>query len=141
MKVKLSFDDIIKINYFEKSTRLKVKDSFLDPVQDKLVFVVQFNEIHKLLKNKKGIETIKNLEQKLGKKLRIIEFNPNPALFVKNAILPLKVDSVEKQDNKIIIKSNDRNIKSQIIGKGASNLNNLKNLVSRYFSGLDIVVE
>ena len=141
MKVKLNFDDIIKINFFEKVTKLKTKDSFYDSNQEKLVFVVQFGEIHKLLKSKKGIETIRTLEKKFGKKLRIIEYNPNPVLFVKNAILPLKVDSIEKQDNMIVIKSNDRSVKSQIIGKSASNLNSLKALVSRYFSGYDIVVE
>lgn len=142
-KVKISLNEIANINYFENYTKLKTKDSFDDDVQNKLVFVVQFGEIKKLLKNKSGIEIIRKLEQKLNRKIRIVEFNPNPVSFVKNAILPLKADDVliDEENNVILIKSQDRNVKSMVIGKNAINLNNLKKLVARYFTIKDIRVE
>jgi len=144
VKIKLNLDDIGNINFFENVTKLKVKDCFFDDIQNKLVFVVMPQEIKKLLNNKFGVEKIKFIEEKIKKKLRIIEFNENPIVFVKNAVLPLKVDDVvfQNETNTIIIKSQDRSVKSMIIGKNASSLNNLKNLVARYFSNIaDIRVE
>lgn len=142
-KIKISLNEIANINYFENYTKLKTKDSFNDDAHDKLVFIVQNGEIKKLLKNKKGISIIHKLEQKFNKKLRIIEFNQNPVSFVKNAILPLKADNVliDEEKNIIIIQSKDRNLKSMVIGKSASNLNSLKKMVNRYFSISDIIVE
>lgn len=141
MKLKLNFDDIIKINYFEKVTRLKTKDYFYDDKQDKMVFVVQPYEIGKLLKDRNGIAVIKDLEKKFGKRLRIIEYNEDPALFIKNAILPLKVEEVVLVDKTVYLRSSDRSVKSIIIGTNAVNLNSLKNLVARYFDNIDIKVE
>lgn len=140
-KMKLDMNDIATINFFENFTKVKVKDYFNDEQSNKMVFVLQNGEIKKILKNKFGVENIKKLEQKFGKKLRIIEFNDNAALFVRNCVLPLKVDDVIIEEKIITIKSQDREVKSMIIGKHASSLNNLKELVSRYFNGYDIKVE
>ena len=83
---------------------------------------------------------VKELQFKLKKRIRLIEYNPNVIQFISNVIYPLKADISEKDGN-IIIKSPDRVIKGQLIGRNAKNLNMLTNVAKRYFEVKEIKVE
>lgn len=125
------------ISLFENVTHSRVKDAFDDAVQGKLIFVVQPGELMKAVG--KQASNIKRLEQKFGKKVKVFEFNPELERFIRNAIYPLKVQSVEKDlddENIIILKSDDVKVKGLLIGRNASNLRNLEEIVKRYFPDL-----
>ena len=123
------------INIFEKVSRAKVKDCFED--EEVLVFVVQQGEARKAIG--KGGETVKKLSDKFRKKLRIIEFNNDPKLFVKSLLCPLK-PIVELKEDYLVIKSKDNKEKGQIFGREKSRLKKLQDIVKKYFK-VEVKVE
>ena len=73
----------------------------------------------------------------------MVEFQPDMIKFIKNMILPFKVDDIILLDDKtVILKSEDQKTKGLIIGKNARNLRALETNVKRYFDDLkEIKVE
>lgn len=141
------------ITTFENITRAKVKDVFFDK-NDILVFIVKQGEIGKAI-GKKGFN-IKKISSVLKKRIKVIEFNNSVDRFVKNILLPLKVDTeksvisgatdsnkpvgVFSKKYKVIIKCSSRQDKGIVIGRDKTNLNALKELVSKFFDA-EISVE
>lgn len=126
------------MSLFEKITRSKVKDAFDDEVQGKMIFVVSPGQLMRAVG--KQATNIKKLEQKFGKKIKVFEYNEDVLRFIQNAIYPLKVQSAERDidnENIIILKSDDVKTKGLLIGRNASNLRNLEEIVKRYFPNLE----
>lgn len=115
------------INIFEKNTKTKVKDCFLQ--DESLVFLVDSLEVGKSI-GKNG-NNIKNISRLLKKKIRVIGFYNDAVVFIKN-ILNVKAE-VSKEDNLVIIKCDNTQDRAQIIGRDMKNLRNLKDTVKRYF--------
>ncbi len=136
---RIKFDsEIIKIiSLFEAVTRSKVKDCIVDP--EKILFIVEENEISKAI-GKKGAN-VRLVESKLKRKIKIVEFNSNVVTFIKNLIMPLKVDEIkEDEQGLIILKSSDSKVKGLIIGRNAKNLRAYEGVVKRYFPIQEIKV-
>lgn len=137
MRIKYTKELLGSMGVFARLTGTAVRDCFeMDGV---LYFVVEPGEIGKAIG--KGGSTVRELQERLKRRIRIIEFHPEIQEFVKNAIYPLKVDSVERQGEILVLKSADRGIKGLLIGRNAKNLNMLKDVVRRYFTVEDIKVE
>lgn len=125
------------ITTFENITRASVKDAFLDK-NSQLVFVVKRGDAGKAIgRNGSNIRRITTL---FKKKVKIIEFNENIKEFIKNAIDPIKVDSIEENDKLILIKSKSTQTKASLIGRNKENLNELNSLINRYFGEKEIKV-
>lgn len=125
------------IALFENITRAKVKDCIIG---NNLTFVVEPGEAAKAIG--KGASTLHRAEQRFKKKIKIIEYSADPAVFVRNVIAPLKVASTVLDNDVVTISDPDTKVKGMIIGRESSNLNRIKELVSRYFPQLkDIVVK
>lgn len=134
-KIKYDIDLMKFISMFEAITNVSPKDCISG---EPLIFVVNRGDIAKAIgKNASNIHRIENL---LKKKVKIIEFNDDICMFVRNVIAPLKVAEVTKDENKITIKDNDIKTKGMIIGRDSTNLKKTKEIVSRYFEFEDIVV-
>lgn len=135
---KITYDiNLMKfISLFENITRAKVKDCISG---DPLVFVVEPGEIGKAI-GKKG-SNIRRIEGLLRKRIKVVEFNEDEVIFVKNLISPLKPAEITKEDNIIVIKDPNTQTKAKIIGRDSKNLSNYKGIVSRYFPVKDIVVK
>ncbi len=127
--MKINLELIQYINYFEKTTKSKVKDCFFE--DDKLIFIVQPGQA-RLAIGKQGIN-VKKFTEKTGKKIKIIEFNENPLIFVKSLISPVKADNIEQEEETIIITVESTKDKGLLIGRNAKNLENLKKHVQKYF--------
>lgn len=125
------------IRYFENITKTHVKDCFIDK-NNNLVFIINQGQILKVLG--KNSSNIKNLSNKFKKRIKIIEYNSNLEIFVKNCIYPLKPISIRKDGSNIIIKSDSTQQKALLIGKNKQNLKALKNLVNKFFK-VDIKIE
>lgn len=125
------------INSFENMTHAKVKDAFFDR-NETLVFVVEEGEMGKAI-GKNGAN-IKNVGFRMKKRVKVLEYNADPVTFVKNAIHPVRADSIELQENTIVITVSSTESKAMILGRSKSNLIELNETVKRYFEQFDVKV-
>tara|TARA_Y100000310_G_scaffold327360_1_gene393587 strand:- start:757 stop:1158 length:402 start_codon:yes stop_codon:yes gene_type:complete len=116
------------INIFEKFTRARVKDCFID--DGVLTFIVFQGDLGKAL-GKKG-ETLRKVSAKFKKKIKLIEFNSNQQKFTQNLVYPIKPE-VAVTDEKIIIKAKNNFEKGKIFGRDKENYKKLKVLIKKYF--------
>tara|TARA_Y100000310_G_scaffold341087_1_gene439047 strand:- start:1246 stop:1665 length:420 start_codon:yes stop_codon:yes gene_type:complete len=135
--IKMIFDQKILgyINLFERTTRASVKDCFEEP--DALIFIVQPGEIGKAIG--KGGATIKKVNFKFKRKVKIIEFNQAPERFLRNLLYPMRPE-VEVRVDKLVVKTANSREKGQIYGRERENFKRLKELIKRYFK-LELVLE
>jgi N utilization substance protein A len=138
MRVKYDVSLMKTMSLFERITRAKIKDCYEDEVLKALVFVVQPGQIGFALG--KNASNVKLLEKKFNKRIRIIEFHPTVTQFVRNMIMPLRVENVEEEDGIITITDSNQKTKGLIIGRNAANLRNLENNVKRYYPIKEIKV-
>ena len=137
MKITYTKELLAVMKLFTRITGALLKDSF--EYDHTLYFIVEPGHVGKAIG--KGGATVRDLQEKFKKHVRVVEYNPNVTAFVQNLIYPLKVDDVTADGGKIIIKSNDRAVKGQIIGRNAKNLNMLREVATRYFKVSMIHVE
>ena len=123
------------ITLFESMTGAKVKDCIAD---EKLIFVIEENEMGKAI-GKNGVN-IKRIENKLKKKIKLVEFSNNVIQFVKNIIYPVEVFDIKQESNIIIIHGKDIQSKAMLIGRERQNINNVGDIVRRYFDIKEIRV-
>jgi N utilization substance protein A len=123
----LDNDLIQKINFFEKLTKVKVKDVFRF---DSLWIIVGFGGIGKAI-GKKGAN-IKKFSELVNERVKIIEFNKEPTMFLRNIMMPLKLEKVQMIDGKIEIET-DRKTKGLLMGKNQKNLKDYSKVFNKYF--------
>ncbi len=137
--IKYDMEILQYMPFFERLTKAKLRDCFEDS-NGFLVFIVEEGQIGKAL-GKKGI-TVKKLKEKIpNKKIKVVEYSNDLIKFIKNLILPYKVESIIQDGDTIILKSDDTSVKGLLIGKNGRNLRNYENIVNRYFKIKEIKVE
>ncbi|MAG50095.1 NusA-like transcription termination signal-binding factor [archaeon] len=129
MKIKYTSQTIAFLNLFENITRVRVKNGFFDDI---LIFIVNQGDIGKAI-GKKGVN-IRRLETKLMKKIKIVEFNNDPIVFIKHFIAPLTPREITKEGDVINIVSDSVKTKGLLIGRDRKNLKRLQEIVSKYFN-------
>lgn len=137
IRVKLDLDSLVYEQIFEKTCQVRCKG--LQQSQDQWIYIVPMGKAGKAIGV--GAQNIKKLQQNLGRKnptlknirIKIIEFHPNIKIFIKNLISPLQVESIELEDNKVIISDSSKKTKSLLIGPGASKLRQLNSVIERFF--------
>ena len=93
-------------NIFENVTRCDIKD-FIQK-ENSITVIVNKGDMGKVI-GKQGVN-IKNLEKKLNKRLKIIEFDPDINTFIKNMTNPIEVRNIEIE-NKIVIREVIREVR------------------------------
>ncbi|MFH1316447.1 MAG: NusA-like transcription termination signal-binding factor [Candidatus Woesearchaeota archaeon] len=137
-RIKFDFKLIKLISLFENMTHAKVKDCI--DTDNLTIFIVGQNEIGKAI-GKNGIN-VRKIENKIKKKIKIIEYNPDMIKFIKNIIFPIKVKEVKIEDEGIVkIISSDLKSRGFLIGRNASILRSNENIIKRYFDINEIKVE
>lgn len=129
MKTKYDVETLQTMTLFEKITRAKLKDCFMN--KDKLFFIVQHGELRKALGPKN--ENIQKLVKATNRNIKIVEFNPNALEFVKNVMHPLRMEDISMDGETITIKGTDTKTKGLMIGARAQNLRNYEAIVQKYF--------
>ncbi len=117
------------MSLFEKTTRARLKDYFVDD-NDLMTFVVHEVQLGKAIG--KQAANVKKLEHLLKRKIKILGFNPNPVKFTQNVVYPLKV-LVNLEENVITIEAQDTKTKAFLIGRNQSNLKNNLKVIQKYF--------
>jgi len=131
--LKIKFDTNIMqfMNVFSTITNVDLKDCLVDS-NDLLTFIVKENELGRAV-GKRGFKA-KMIERAVNRKIKILEFNPDVASFVRNLVYPLQLRSVEMTDEAVVLEPVDSRTRGMLIGRGAQNLRNYENIIKRYFS-------
>ncbi len=117
------------MSLFESITRSKLKDCI---IKDTVVlFIVHPNEIGKAV-GAKGVN-VRKLERILKKKIKIVEFSPEPVNFIKNLVHPLQVKEITEDEGVYTLAPVDLKTRGMLIGRNASNLRAYEEIVRRYF--------
>jgi len=127
----ITFDksSIALISSFSSITKAKVKDVVEE--KDLLIFVVEPGQLFKAI-GKKG-SNVKLLSQKLKKRIKVVEFNPDLKVFIRNMVYPLNVKEITQNEKIITLEGEDVKTKGLLIGRNAQNLRLLEKVVKRYF--------
>jgi len=137
IKIKLSSEDIGYINLFENVTKAGVKDCIVDAQREKIMFVVNEGQAGIAI-GKNGIN-IKNLQERVKKRIEILEYSNDPIKFLSNVFRPIKLTNAyisEHSDGKKVIHatlSRDR------LGMLKSKIRVAKELMPKYFNFDDMV--
>jgi N utilization substance protein A len=134
-KIKYDINLMKYMQLFENLTRARLKDCIS---REYLIFIVEENEIGRAI-GKKG-SNVHRIEGLLNRKIKIVEFNPDVRRFIANFIMPLQAKEIREENNIITIVGPDTKTKGLLIGRERKNLDNLKNIVKRYFDIEDIKV-
>ncbi|MDP6641811.1 MAG: NusA-like transcription termination signal-binding factor [Candidatus Nanoarchaeia archaeon] len=116
------------INLFETLTKARVKDCFVNP---NMLFIVEEGDIGKAV-GKKG-KNVFMVSKLIKKKIRIIEFNNNVEIFIKNLIYPIE-GKIYKENNLISIELSKSSDKGIILGRERKKLQELQEIVNKYFN-------
>lgn len=134
---KFDIKSIGLLTTFEQITKARVKNLIQN--KEQITFIVQQGDAGKAI-GRYGSK-IKKLSFLMKKKVKVIEFDPDQKEFIKNCIAPLRADSVEEKEGKLIIHAKSRETRAQLIGRNRENLKTLQEFMKLYFSGEVLVDE
>lgn len=143
MSIKFSANEIRYIALFENMTGAMVKDCIIDDEQGKVTFVVKNGDMG--LAIGKGGSTVTKVKRAVDKGVEIIEYNEDPAQFIRNILSPAELKSIkviqkEGQD-KIAIVNADSSNKRIAIGKNGVNIERAKLLAKRQHDISNIILK
>jgi N utilization substance protein A len=118
-------------------TRSTALDCVIDDRFDRVIYVIRQGDMG-LAIGKKG-ENIKRLQNVLGKRIEMVEYNENIKEFITNVFKPAEVAGIDSTPdngpvNVLLKKKNDLGI---AIGKGGCNIEKARILCKRFF-GSDV---
>ena len=143
MSIKFNANEIRYIALFESMTGAMVKDSIIDDELSKVTFVVKNGDMG--LAIGKGGSTVTKVKRAVDKGVEIIEYNEDPAQFIRNILSPAELKSIkviqkEGQD-KIAIVNADSSNKRIAIGKNGVNIERAKLLAKRQHDISNIILK
>ena len=143
MSIKFNAHEIRFIALFESMTGAMVKDCILDDENAKVTFVVKNGDMG--LAIGKGGSTVTKVKRAVDKGVEIIEYNEDPAQFIRNILSPAELKSIkviqkEGQD-KIAIVNADSSNKRIAIGKNGVNIERAKLLAKRQHDISNIILK
>ena len=118
---------------FERITKTHVKHTYTH--QERIIIVVAEGEAKRAV-GPSG-KTLATLEEKLGKRFKIIEHNPDLHTFIQNVMLPLKAQKIEDTgEGEVTVTGADEKTRGLMIGARAQNLRFTEQVVQKYFPEL-----
>ena len=133
---KLTNLSLKRIAFFETMTRTTVKDFFTH--NGTMFFVVKEGQAGRAI-GAHGA-TIKRLTALFHANLRVLEFNPDPATFVRNLVAPVQPDAVTVEAGRIVLVARESSVRSRLIGRNKANVHFFSTLVEKYFHRTLVVV-
>jgi len=124
------------IMLFENITTAKVKDCV--DVETMLIFIVEPLEMGKAI-GKKG-SNVRKIENLFKRKIKIVEFSSEKTKFLANLLHPATGFEIADEGEIIKIRANDLKTRGYIIGRNATNLRMLEDIVRRYYEVKEIKV-
>ncbi|NPB01658.1 MAG: NusA-like transcription termination signal-binding factor [Methanopyri archaeon] len=141
MAVKLETEQIRMIALFESLTGAHAIDCVIDDEHNRAIFVVKPGHIG-LAVGRRG-QNVKRVQEQLGMDVEVVEYDEDPAEFIKKVLFPAKVKGVritERDGRKIAIVDAPRSERGRVIGKGGRNIKKARILAKRHHDIDDVVV-
>ncbi len=128
-RIVLDMQTMQMIAMFERGTGAHVKDCVVG--EEQVIFVVHEGEIAKAIG--KGGQHVRNLESKLKKRVKLVEFHTDVLQFVRNLVAPVELREAKLEDTTVFLSAKDLKSRGLLIGRGASTLRLFESIVQRYF--------
>ncbi len=123
------------IKIFITITKAEVRHCLVDKC---ITFVVETHQAGKAV-GKNGIN-VRRLSSMFRKPIKIIEFNEDKTLFIKNLLFPIIPKDIVVDNNKITIISGDNIQRGKIYGRERNNLKRITEMFNIDFKGYEIAV-
>jgi N utilization substance protein A len=138
MTITFTTETIRLLTLFENITNVPVKDCFLN--DDTVYFIVEEGKIG--LAIGKGGTSIKNVENVIGKNVKVFEYSPRPVDFIKNLIPQAKQVSIKNigEDVEAEVKV-DKSDKGYVMGRGGEKIKIYKEILKRVHNISNLVVK
>jgi len=138
--IKLDENSLRNMMTFQSLTRVDVYDIAED--EEYIIFVIYPGTLRKAIVN--NGENVKKVQEKLGKKIIIVEYSPDIKRFVYNlfyrfGVKEIEINEIEGSYN-IAVKV-DPAQKARAIGKEGRNLRLTKEILKRHFNVSNLVVK
>ncbi len=130
VRIKLDPEVMGLSSVMESISNVHVKDCFKDG--EMVYFIVETGEMGRAL-GKAGLN-VKRVQEELGKRVKVIEYNEDVERFVRNVIAPLNVERVVLQESVLILQDSNKKTKSLLIGRESKNLTLINRAVRRFFN-------
>ena len=128
------------IAQFENLTGAGARDCVVDEKFGRILFVINPGEMG-LAIGKKGA-SVKKASDAFGKKVEVVEYNPDKVQFLRNCFLPVQIQTVVFEQNEdgdevayIEVQAEDRGL---AIGKEGKNIIKAKKLAFRQFDLVNV---
>ena len=139
-EITISEDDMRLIAQFENLTGAGARDCVVDEKFGRILFVINPGEMG-LAIGKKGA-SVKKASDAFGKKVEVVEYNPDKVQFLRNCFLPVQIQTVVFEQNEdgdevayIEVQAEDRGL---AIGKEGKNIIKAKKLAFRQFDIVNV---
>ena len=139
-EITISEDDMRLIAQFENLTGAGARDCVVDEKFSRILFVINPGEMG-LAIGKKGA-SVKKASDAFGKKVEVVEYNPDKVQFLRNCFLPVQIQIVTFEQNEdgdeiayIEVQPEDRGL---AIGKEGKNIIKAKKLALRQFDIVNV---
>lgn len=132
--MKLKAEEIFYLNELNSVSGANARDCIIQG--NTITYLVKPSELGKAIGKK--ATNVNNLKKKLKKNIEILEYNENPAEFVKKAFYNIKfneINSKEEEGKKTVFVSADAENKSKILNNTAK-IKRIKEIAKRNF-GID----
>ena len=142
MSIKFGANEIRFIALFENMTGAMVKDCIIDDDNNKVTFVVKQGDMG-LAIGKRG-STVSKVQRAVDRGVEVIEFNEDPAQFIKNILSPAELQSVKistRKSGEIATVATDNTNKRIAIGKNGINIERAKLLANRLHNIDNIILK
>lgn len=139
-EITISEDDMRLIAQFENLTGAGARDCVVDEKFGRILFVINPGEMG-LAIGKKGA-SVKKASDAFGKKVEVVEYNPDKVQFLRNCFLPVQIQVVTFEQDEdgaevayIEVQPEDRGL---AIGKEGRNIIKAKKLAFRQFDLVNV---
>ncbi|MEM5801978.1 MAG: NusA-like transcription termination signal-binding factor [Candidatus Aenigmatarchaeota archaeon] len=140
MEISFNTETIRMINFFENITGVKIKDCIIENETNTVYFVVEEGKI-RLVIGKNG-RIIKNLEEKIKKKIKVFEFSKDLPTFIKKLIPQAKEVRIKNENNNIVVEIEvNKKDRAIVIGRDKRNLKIYKTFLNRFYNVTDLIVK
>ncbi|MFW9922542.1 MAG: NusA-like transcription termination signal-binding factor [Candidatus Thorarchaeota archaeon] len=140
--IKLSNDEMKTMNIFVTVTQISPKDCILDKRLERVIFLVRRGSVGTVI-GKNGMN-VKKLRSILGKDIEVVEDDESPEKFIKNSLVPARIEKVtvvERKDKPtlafVTVKKGERGL---AIGKDGRNIERARILAKRHFNIENVII-
>ncbi|WP_414837463.1 NusA-like transcription termination signal-binding factor [Candidatus Nanosalina sp. VS9-1] len=126
---------IRNINLFESITDVEVRDAIIK--EDEAYFVVPEGKAGMAIG--KGGKVVQKVQEKLGRDIKIYEYNDNLGAFINN-LVPADIRGVDIEDDKVTIDV-PRDNKGRVVGKNGQKIESIREILQRTHGVEEVTVE